>query len=91
MAANFNTSASEARESIQEGLKRGGAALGKGVNAAKESLDHAQDYLDDGLDYARQASQSLTDFVTRQPLLAIGAAFLVGYLAARMLRRVSAS
>jgi hypothetical protein len=81
----------EAGQSIQAGVRRGAAALGMGVNAAKDGLDHAQEYLDDGLDYARKAGQSLTDFVTRQPLLAIGGAFLIGYLAARMLRRVSSS
>jgi len=91
MAANLSRSTGEAYDSIQEGIKRGGAALGKGVNIAKDRLDNAQPYLDDGLDYVRQASQTLTDFITRQPLVAIGAAFLVGYLAARMLRQPSAS
>lgn len=81
----------EACQSIQAGVKRGAAALGIGVSAAKKGLDNAQEYLDDGLDYARKAGQTLTDLVTRQPLLAIGGAFLVGYLVARMLRQVSSS
>jgi hypothetical protein len=81
----------EATQSIEAGVRRGAAAIGMGVSAAKDGLDHAQEYLDDGFDYARKAGQTLTDFVTRQPLLAIGGAFLMGYLAARMLRRVSPS
>jgi hypothetical protein len=52
-------------------------------------LDHAQEHLGDGLDYVRELSGSLNDFVVRQPFIAIAGAFVIGYLAARMLRRVS--
>ncbi len=92
MTENFNSAVGgEACHSIQAGIKRGAAALGMGASAAKEGLDQAQEYLGDGLEYARSASRSLNDFVVRQPLLAIGGAVLIGYLAARMLRRVSPS
>jgi hypothetical protein len=92
MTENLNSGVGgEACQSSEAGVERGAAALGMGVSAAKEGFDHAQEYLDDGLDYARKASRTLADFVTRQPLLAIGGAFLIGYLAARMLRRVSSS
>jgi hypothetical protein len=92
MTENLNSGVGgEARQSIETGVERGAAALGIGVSAAKERFDHAQEYLEDGLDYARMASHTLADFVTRQPLLTIGGAFLIGYLAARMLRRVSSS
>jgi hypothetical protein len=92
MTENLNSGvAGEACQSIEAGVKCGAAALGMGVSAAKEGFDQAQEYLDDGLDYARKASLTLADFATRRPLLAIGGAFLIGYLAARMLRRVSSS
>ncbi len=92
MTENLNSAVGgEAGQSIEAGVRRGAAALGLGVSAAKDGLGNAQEYLDDGLDYARGASRTLTDFVSRQPLLAIGGAFLMGYLAARMLRRVSPS
>jgi len=92
MTENLNSGVGgEACQSNEAGVKRGAAVLGVGGSAAKEGFDRAQEYLDDGLDYARKASRTLADFVTRQPLLAIGGAFLIGYLAARMLRRVSSS
>ena len=92
MTENLNSIAgSETCQSIEAGIKRGAAALGMGASAAKEGFDHAREYFDDGLDYARGASRTLNNFVARQPLVAIGGAFLIGYLAARMLRSVSSS
>ena len=70
-------------------------------SAARETLDRAQDALDsaseklrNGYDAARQYAQDsdvgsqLTDFVVREPWLAIAAAFAIGFVAARLIRRV---
>jgi hypothetical protein len=97
MTEEFNSNiAADAGEAIETATRRGAAALKMGaatardgIRAAREGLDHAQEHLGDGLDYVREASGSLNDFVVRQPFIAIAGAFVIGYLAARMLRRVS--
>lgn len=75
---------------------QGKAALGQGVKAAREGvrtaregIEYASEHVNDGVDFAKSMASSLSDFVARQPLVAVAGAFLVGYLAARMLRRVS--
>jgi ElaB/YqjD/DUF883 family membrane-anchored ribosome-binding protein len=70
-------------------------------SAAHETLDRAQDALEsaseklkNGYDAARQYAQNseigtqLTDFVVREPWIAIAAAFAIGFVAARFVRRV---
>ena len=90
---NSNIAAGEAIETATRrgaaALKMGAATARDGIRAAKEGLDHAQEHLGDGLDYVRELSGSLNDFVVRQPFIAIAGAFVIGYMAARMLRRVS--
>jgi hypothetical protein len=97
MTEEFNSNiAGAGDEAVETAARRGAAALKMGaatardgIRAAKEGLDHAQEHLGDGLDYVRELSGSLNDFVVRQPFIAIAGAFVIGYLAARMLRRVS--
>ena len=70
-------------------------------SAARETLDRAQDALEsaseklkNGYDTARQYAQNsevgsqLTDFVVREPWIAIAAAFAIGFVAARLVRRI---
>jgi ElaB/YqjD/DUF883 family membrane-anchored ribosome-binding protein len=70
-------------------------------SAARETLDRAQDALEsaserlkNGYDAARQYAQNsevgsqLTDFVVREPWIAIAAAFAIGFVAARLIRRI---
>jgi ElaB/YqjD/DUF883 family membrane-anchored ribosome-binding protein len=70
-------------------------------SAARETLDRAQDALGsaserlkNGYDAARQYAQNsevgsqLTDFVVREPWIAIAAAFAIGFVAARLIRRI---
>lgn len=70
-------------------------------SAARETLDRAQDALEsageklkNGYDAARQYAQNsevgsqLTDFVVREPWIAIAAAFAIGFVAARLVRRI---
>ncbi|MGH7917061.1 MAG: hypothetical protein ACREQE_06300 [Candidatus Binataceae bacterium] len=49
----------------------------------------ARDYANAGLEMASGMSDNLTDFVRREPWIALAAAFAVGYVIARALRRVS--
>ncbi|HVA77282.1 MAG TPA: hypothetical protein VNF27_05275 [Candidatus Binataceae bacterium] len=71
-----------ASEAFDNARKAGREALEEGVESARE-------YGEKSLDYASQASESLLDFVKREPLLAVAGAFLVGYIAAQVLRRIS--
>ena len=60
--------------------------------AGRQALEHGYDsiraYGERSLDYVGQLSDGLTEFVKREPILAVGAAFVVGYLAAHLLRRL---
>jgi len=70
-------------------------------SAARETLDRAQDALEsaseklkNGYDAARQYAQNsevgsqIADFVVREPWIAIAAAFAIGFVAARLVRRI---
>ena len=68
-------------------------AIEKAGDIGREAIDrgyeHACDYASKGMDYAGEVSASLTDFVQRQPLLALAGAFVIGYVAAKTLRHIS--
>lgn len=59
-----------------------------GRHAIEEGYESAREYGGKSLDYLEQVGGGLGDFIKREPLLAVGAAFLVGYIAAQMFRRV---
>jgi ElaB/YqjD/DUF883 family membrane-anchored ribosome-binding protein len=65
----------------------------KGYNAAREyankGYDAAREYASTGMDVAGRVSDNLTEFVRNEPWIAVAAAFAVGYVAARMIRRLS--
>jgi ElaB/YqjD/DUF883 family membrane-anchored ribosome-binding protein len=73
---------------------------GKGVDAAREyagaahdyankGYDAAREYANAGIDVAGRMSENLTEFVRNEPWIAMAAAFAVGYVAARLMRRLS--
>jgi hypothetical protein len=86
-----NSNVEEAARQGKAAFRRGVDAARKGVDAARDGVAYAQDYASDGLDMMRELSGSLSQFVSRQPLIAVAGAFLIGYMAARMLRRASSS
>jgi ElaB/YqjD/DUF883 family membrane-anchored ribosome-binding protein len=65
----------------------------KGYDAARDYANHgydaAREYANAGIDVAGRMSENLTAFVRNEPWVAMAAAFAVGYLAARVLRRLS--
>ncbi len=69
-----------------EAVKNAAAA---GRQAIEEGYEAAREYGEKSLDYAGDVAEGLTDFVRRQPLLAVGAAFVVGYVAAKVIRGFS--
>jgi hypothetical protein len=71
-----------ASDTIETAKDIGRGAMDKGYESAHE-------YVSKGMDYAGDLSAGLTDFVQRQPWLAVAGAFLVGYVVAKTLKRIS--
>jgi ElaB/YqjD/DUF883 family membrane-anchored ribosome-binding protein len=65
----------------------------RGYNAARDyankGYDAAREYANTGMDVASRVSDNLTEFVRNEPWIAVVAAFAVGYVTARMVRRLS--
>jgi ElaB/YqjD/DUF883 family membrane-anchored ribosome-binding protein len=57
------------------------------IDEGKERLN---EYAEKGMDYVSSANSFMTDFIRDEPLIAIASAFAVGYVAARILNRVTA-
>ena len=55
-----------------------------------EGRERINEYAEKGMDYVSSANSFLTDFIRDEPLIAIASAFAVGYVAARILNRVTA-
>jgi hypothetical protein len=72
-------------ESVDE-LAHNAAAAGRKV--LEEGYDNLREYGEKSLSYAGRLSGDLVEFVRREPLIAVGAAFLVGYVAAQVFRRL---
>ena len=73
-----------ANSTVRTAMDQGRQAADKATQAVKEGYDAAQQFVKDkGFDL------DVREFVRREPWMAIAAAFAVGYLAARIVRRVS--
>ncbi|MGA2410377.1 MAG: hypothetical protein ABSG46_08335 [Candidatus Binataceae bacterium] len=81
-AGSLKNAAADAADSI-EAVKE----LGK--KAAAEGYQNAREYAGRGMDYVGGFSEDVADFVTREPWMAIAGAFVIGYVAAQVFRRVS--
>ena len=77
-----NNLTNAANDTIETARDMGREAIDKGYDTARE-------YVSKGADYAGEVSDNLTDFVQRQPWLALAGAFVIGYVAAKALRQVS--
>ncbi|MGD0120006.1 MAG: hypothetical protein ABSD30_18205 [Candidatus Binatus sp.] len=55
-----------------------------------EGREKINDFAEMGMEYVSSANSALTDFVRDEPLIAIASAFAIGYIAARILNRVTA-
>jgi hypothetical protein len=60
-----------------------------GRDAVDKGYEGAREYASKGMDYAGEVSESLAEFAQRQPWVALAGAFVVGYVAAQALRRLS--
>jgi hypothetical protein len=63
-------------------------AAAAGRKALEEGYDHLREYGEKSLNYGGRLTGDLIEFVKREPLIAVGAAFLVGYVAAQVFRRL---
>lgn len=99
-AASARGAAGAARDYAGRGADAARDYANKGYDAAREyagtardyankGYDTAREYANTGIDVAARMGDNLTDFVRNEPWIAIAAAFAVGYVAARVMRRLS--
>ena len=100
---NSFDAAENAATSIREASDTAKDYIGNRVDAAREyanqgctaardyanqGYDAARDYSSAGLDVAARLTGDLADFVRKEPWIAVAAAFAVGYVTARIMRRL---
>jgi ElaB/YqjD/DUF883 family membrane-anchored ribosome-binding protein len=88
----INNAADKARDAAEMGGDSIRRAADKVSQSAKEGLKTAQHLADAAQDYIQDsglADLNLREFVKREPWIALGAAFAIGYAAARLMRRLS--
>jgi ElaB/YqjD/DUF883 family membrane-anchored ribosome-binding protein len=73
-----------ANSSVHGAIDQGRQAADKASQAVKDSYDAAQRFVQDQV-----GDFDLRDFVQREPWIAIAAAFAVGYVVAKIVKRVS--
>ena len=54
-----------------------------------EGRERLNDFAEQGMEYVSSANSIMTDFIRDEPLIAIAGAFAIGYVAARVLNRVT--
>jgi ElaB/YqjD/DUF883 family membrane-anchored ribosome-binding protein len=90
---NVTDTAQNAADAAQAASDATREYANKGYNAARDyankGYDAAREYASTGMDVAGRVGDNLTEFVRNEPWIAVVAAFAVGYVAARMVRRLS--
>jgi ElaB/YqjD/DUF883 family membrane-anchored ribosome-binding protein len=83
----------DAREYASKGYDSARDYANKGYDAARDyankGYDAARDYANTGIEVAGRVGDNVSEFVRKEPWIAIAAAFAVGYVAARIMRRLS--
>jgi ElaB/YqjD/DUF883 family membrane-anchored ribosome-binding protein len=82
-----------ARDTASTGYDTVRENAGKGYQATRElagkGYDAAREYSSAGIDVAARVTDDLREFVRKEPWVAVAAAFAVGYVVARVMRRVT--
>ncbi|MBV8054919.1 MAG: hypothetical protein JO071_06730 [Deltaproteobacteria bacterium] len=90
---NISDTAQNAAASVQRAADTAQSYAAKGADVAREyadkGYDAAREYTNAGMDVAARMSDNLTEFVRNEPWIAVVAAFAIGYVAARIMRRMS--
>jgi hypothetical protein len=71
-----------ARETVDRTKDYAQRAVGQGYESARQ-------YASNGIAYASDMGDVIADFVKREPWIAMAGAFLIGYAAAQIFRRVA--
>jgi ElaB/YqjD/DUF883 family membrane-anchored ribosome-binding protein len=78
---NMADAAQDAAASARTAVNAAQDYVGKGADAARE-------YANTGIDMVARVHDNLSEFVRNEPWISIAAAFAVGYVAARLIRRL---
>jgi ElaB/YqjD/DUF883 family membrane-anchored ribosome-binding protein len=96
--STLRDAAGKVADKVRDAAEKGGETFRKTADkvnqSAKEGIKTAQQFADTAQKYVQDsglADLDLRDFVSREPWIALGVAFAVGYVAAQVLRRVSSS
>ncbi|HTY55023.1 MAG TPA: hypothetical protein VMB26_07485 [Candidatus Binataceae bacterium] len=73
---------------VNAAREMGRQAVEQGRQAVEQGYETMRDYAEKSADMIGDVSGNLKEFVAREPWVALIAAFAVGYLVARALRRV---
>jgi ElaB/YqjD/DUF883 family membrane-anchored ribosome-binding protein len=71
----------EKLETIKESISEAG-------ETAEQAFEAAREYAEDGGEIASQIIGRVAGFVQREPWLAVGCAFVLGYTAAQLIKRI---
>ena len=64
-----------------------GKAADVGEPVVNGGYEAAREYADTGVEYLGDLTKEVSRFVKREPWMAVGGAFIIGYFVAHMLRR----
>ena len=84
-----NKATAMTKESVSAASAAAHEAAHAGSDAMTAGYENAREYLSSGLNHAGEMSESVVDFVERQPWVALLGAFVLGYVAAKALRLLS--
>lgn len=86
MSDTINETISQAGEQVSQTAQALRDAGRQALNS--RAVEATRDYVERGRNALSDASDSLSGFVRREPWLALAAAFVVGYVAAQVVRRM---
>lgn len=86
MANTINETVSQAGEQAAQAAQRVREAGRQAFNEPR--MESAREYIERGRGALGEASDSLSEFVRREPWLALAGAFVVGYIAAQIIKRM---
>jgi ElaB/YqjD/DUF883 family membrane-anchored ribosome-binding protein len=92
-ANSARDAANSAQQYVGKGYDSAREYANKGFSTARDyankGYDSAREYASTGIDVAARVGDNLGEFARREPWIAIAAAFAVGYVAARVMRRLA--
>ena len=86
--ASLNRHSSDPGETVERAKDTIEKARVAGRRAIEEGYENARQYAERGMDHVGGFSNTVSDFVVRDPWIAVAGAFLIGYVTAQVVRRV---